>query len=186
MKLLSVVFLATLLFAAFANASITPVLDGSPTLITTGLYTGDYLWSYEISVDSLEALNSGLPGGTFFDIDGFVGYVPGSPITAPTGASTGWSGAPVSGDLDFTYTGSSVYTPTSEVPGFTAISSDSAINPLGGQIYQAEYIPTGGVDNGSGPVQVPMASTPEPVSVGLLGGALLGLAVLSRRKFARQ
>ncbi|MGA2877863.1 MAG: PEP-CTERM sorting domain-containing protein [Bryobacteraceae bacterium] len=151
------------------------MLVGSPTLISS-----DYQWNYEISVDSLEALNSGLPdGGTFFTIDNFVGYA--GSIAAPTD----WTAAFSAGNLVFTYTGPTT-TPTGDVTGFSALSTDSAVNASGVFGYQAENLSTGGLDFGGGPVDVPMAATPEPVSVGLVGGALLGLAVLSRRKFARQ
>jgi hypothetical protein len=175
MKFLSAVFLATLLCAGFANASITPVLMSAPSVSGS-----DFLWDYEISVDDLEALNAGLPGGgTFFTIDNFVGYA--GSITAPTN----WTAAFSAGNLVFTYTGPTT-TPTGEIGGFTALSTDSAINPSGVFAYQAENLQTGGADFGGGPIDVPMSSTPEPALVGLLGGAFLGLAVLSRRKFARQ
>jgi len=176
MKFLSAVFLATLLCAGLANASITPVLMSAPSISGS-----DFLWDYEISVDDLEALNAGLPGGgTFFTIDNFVGYVGGS-IMAPMN----WTPTVSGGNLTFTYTGPTT-TPSGEISGFTALSTDSAINASGVFSYQAENLQTGGADFGGGPIDVPMSSTPEPASVGLLGGALLGLAVLTRRKFARQ
>jgi hypothetical protein len=175
MKFLSAVFLAALLSVGFANASITPVLTGSPMVSGS-----DFLWNYEISVDNLEALNAGLPGGgTFFTIDNFVGY-DGS-IMAPTN----WTANFTAGNLVFTYTGPTT-TPVGDVTGFSALSKDSAINASGIFAYQAENLQTGGADFGGGPIDVPMSSTPEPVSVGLLGGALIGLAVLSRRKIAHQ
>jgi hypothetical protein len=190
MKFLSAVFLATLLCAGFANATITPVLDaGSPTGTP-----GDYLWTYNIDLSGDEQL---APDNSFFTIYDFVGYVAGS-ISAPVGwdatvqlvGMTPSSVAPPDSasidNLVFTYVGA-VSTGPQNIDGFSAISTDNTLNPFGSFSYQAQKTSNQTApDQGLGPIDVPMATTPEPVSVGLLGGALLGLAVLNRRKFARQ
>jgi len=190
MKFLSAVFLATLLCAGFANATITPVLDsGNPTADS-----GNFLWTYNIDLSADEQL---APSNSFFTIYDFVGYVGGT-ISAPTGwdatvqlvGTTPSSVNPVDSasieNLVFTYVGPVVTGPAS-LDGFTAVSTDSTMNPNGAFSYQAQKTSNlTAPDQGLGPIDVPATATPEPASVGLLGGLLLGLAVLSRRKFARQ
>jgi hypothetical protein len=190
MKFLSAVFLAALLSAGFANATITPVLDsGNPTVDG-----GNFLWTYNIDLSADEQL---APSNSFFTIYDFVGYVGGT-IAAPAGwdATVQLVGPTPSSvlpsdnasieNLVFTYVGS-VSTGPQNIDGFKAVSTDSTLNLNGNFSYQAQKTSNlSAPDQGLGPIDVPMAATPEPVSVGLLGGALLGLAVLSRRKFARQ
>jgi hypothetical protein len=194
MKFLSAVFLATLLFAGFANATITPILDsGNPT--ADG---GNFLWTYNIDLSTDEQL---APSNSFFTIYDFVGYVGGTvAVTGP--ASADWTASvqlvgptptltnpPDSASIEnlvFTYIG-----PVSVGPqnfdGFSAVSTDSTINTGGFFSYQAQKTSnTTTPDQGLGPIDVPATATPEPASVGLLGGVLLGVAVLTRRKFARQ
>jgi len=191
MKFLSAVFLATLLCAGFANATITPVLDsGNPT--ADG---GNFLWTYNIDLSTDEQL---APSNSFFTIYDFVGYVAGS-VTAPNAnwtATVQLVGTTPSGvlptdsasieNLVFTYVGPVSAGPQA-IDGFSAISTDNTMNPNGAFSYQAQKTSNlTAPDQGLGPIDVPATATPEPVSAGLLGGALLGLAVLSRRKFARQ
>jgi len=192
MKFLSAVFLATLLCAGFANATITPVLDaGNPTIDG-----GNFLWTYNIDLSTDEQL---APSNSFFTIYDFVGYVAGSvtgpnptdwtasvQLVGPTPSSVSPPDNPTVENLVFTYIGP-VSTGPQTIDGFSAISTDGTINANGAFSYQAQKTANlTAPDQGLGPIDVPMAATPEPVSVGLLGGGLLGLAVLSRRKFARQ
>jgi hypothetical protein len=190
MKFLSAVFLATLLCAGFANATITPVLDaGNPTVDG-----GNFLWTYNIDLSADEQL---APSNSFFTIYDFVGYVGGT-ISAPTGwdatvqlvGPTPSSVSPTDSasieNLVFTYVGA-VSTGPQTIDGFSAVSSDNTMNANGAFSYQAQKTSNlTAPDQGLGPIDVPATATPEPASVGLLGGALLGLAVLTRRKFARQ
>jgi hypothetical protein len=138
------------------------------------------------------------PSNSFFTIYDFVGYVGGTvastnsdwtasvQLVGPTPSLTSPPDSPSVENLVFTYIG-----PVSAGPqtfdGFSAVSTDSTINTSGFFSYEAQKTSNlSSPDEGLGPVKVPEAATPEPVSVGLLGGALLGIAVLSRRKFARQ
>lgn len=177
MKLLSAVFLATLLCVGLAHASITPLLDSTTT-------SGpDTTYNYEISVDNNETLDPiGCTAGkldgscTWFTIS-ITDYVPGSIATTVPG----WTAEPVvAGILTFVYSGPDVTGTGVEIPGFSAEST------LSSQVSQEFVYQTGnvggGVDDGFGTVGT---ATPEPTSISLFGGALIGLAILGRRKFAR-
>jgi hypothetical protein len=192
MRFLSVVFLATLVFAGFANATITPVLDaGNPTVDGS-----NYLWTYQINLSADEELNASIPaGGSYFTIYDFVGYVGGTvAATAPNWTAqallTGETPStqlvtddPGIWNLVFTYTGSITEGPLN-IDGFSAESIYGQINANGTFSYQAQKTAnTSAPDQGQGPVDIPQA-IPEPASMALSGGGLIGLAVL-RRKFAR-
>lgn len=192
-KVLMIVF-AGLVTVGLASADITVAL------VDPGGVTGsgpDFTWNYEISVSSLEELVAGsLTTGSYFTIYDFADYVPGS-IVAPTGWTdsvqltgiTPSTQAPTDSgtveNLTFYYTGAT-NTPTGEVTGFSAESTlGSVAGNSGNFTYQASKTPIagGGIDQGIGVIEVPTA-TPEPVTTGLIGLALVGMAV-ARRKFAR-
>jgi hypothetical protein len=180
--------------ASVANAAITPALDGTPTADGS-----DFLWTYQISVDSLEELvaagstpcSSAASCGSFFTIYDFAGYVPGS-ITAPAGwsfqvalagpgltNSTQSPDEPTFDDLTFVYTGP----PVTELgpvnlSGFSAQSTFNTVNLDGTFTYQADNAV--GLDAGIGPIEVPVA-TPEPSMAVPIGLGVIG-TVLRRRK----
>jgi hypothetical protein len=179
--------LVGLVSAGLASAAITVALDGSPTAVSGS----DYLWNYQISVDSLEQLVSG-PFASFFTIYDFAGYVPGS-ITAPPDWITEFSATgpgmtngtqsppePSFDDLTFIYTGPpSTLTGPLDLSGFTAESTSGNVNPGGTFTYQANNAV--GIDAGIGNIEVP---TPEPSMAVVVGLGLIGIG-LKRRKLAK-
>jgi hypothetical protein len=166
--------------SGIANASITVALDSS----AGGVY------KYGISVDSLESLTS----GSYFTIYDFAGYVANSAVApggwtvseALTGLTPGTVIVPDSAsiiNLTFTYTGATTSGPINNLPGFNANSTDTGSNNiLGWFTYQAEKTQTTTIDQGDGNLEVPGAtSTPEPISMSLLGGGLALLGMLRLR-----
>jgi hypothetical protein len=186
MKVLLIV-LAGLASSGLANAAITVALDGSPTVDGP-----DFLWTYQISVDSLEKLVAE-PGASFFTIYDFAGYVPGS-ISAPADWTTEFSPSgpgmtnstqtppePTFDDLTFIYTGPpSIVNGPVNLTGFSAVSTSGNVNTGGVFTYQANNAV--GVDAGIGSIDVP---TPEPSMSVLVGLGLIGVG-LKRRKELRK
>ena len=182
-KVLTIIF-AGLVSVGFANADITPQLVN-----VTG--SGPFTWNYEISVDSLEELVAG-NYFTIYDVGGTIGTV-----TAPTGwtdsvqltgitpGTQNPSDNPAIDNITFTYDGTSPQGPTPALTGFNFVDSLGSVSETGGTFtYSATKTSSPTVpDQGTGSIEVPTA-TPEPVTTGLIGLALVGMAV-ARRKFAR-
>ncbi len=192
------VILAILVFSGIASASITPVLSSE-----TGSGS-DFTFNYTISVDSNEQLVSGNYGqcngsptlncGTFFTIYDFAGYIT---STASTTAPNWTSSVQLTGvtpndqlpsdsgsieNITFIYNGATAQGPISGLGMFSVQSIYGSQNALGVFTYQAQKL-TGTADQGVGNLVVPIG-IPEPTSLALIGGGLIGLAAL-RRKLAR-
>jgi PEP-CTERM motif-containing protein len=178
-----------------AGASIIPY-ETSISAPVSGVYT----WNYSVSVASDETLTTSgsvtrsTPPGTFFTIYDIVGYVASS-ASAPAGWSVSVqllgitpSGANVTDsasleNVTWTYTGSNVAGPT-VLSGFSFGSTDGHI-ATGQFSAQSMNNISLGVDDQEGPVNVPDPPVPEPASLGLMGGSLIGLGMFSKRLLRR-
>lgn len=180
-------------------ASITPALDAGSPSFSGGLWT----WSYQISVDANESLNPGANGSatclagqtpcntfwTIYDLGGLQtgtettpggwGYVENSIGITPSGQLIPDAGGYL--NITFYYTGATQTGPITSIDGFTFKSSTGTLNPDGIFTYQATKIQNGKPDQGQGNVDVP-ATVPEPASVMLIGGGLVGLAFFRRKR----
>ena len=207
--LLAVILMTT----ALANATIIAILSSGPTPVSGGFsfnYQADLTGDERLDPVATSGVTCPAPGptlvqcnppGTFFTIYDILGFV-----SANTTAS-GWqvsaqnvgvtpssiNGSTIDNPIDvnvtFTYTGPIVHANGSIVAinGFQIVSTLNGVNASGVFTSQATKDAgdsVGNTDQVVGPVSVPASSVPEPASMALIGGGLIGLAVLGRRKRA--
>jgi hypothetical protein len=203
-------FFVALCFLGLANASLIPVLDsGQPTAVAGGFqftYTATLSSDESLNpsntsgstcTDSMTsgASGSSTPCGTFFTIYDIPGFV--SANVSAGLATQGWAestyftgltpsnATPQTGDSNvvqnavFSYTGAVVNGPAS-YDGFNVVSIYS-MKQTGSFTFQATKTAFPAFpDQGTGPVQIP-SGVPEPASMLLIGGGLIGFAFLRRR-----
>jgi hypothetical protein len=202
MKKLFLSVVAVFVFSGLAMASITPALDGGAPTGGPGVWT----WTYSISVDGNESLNPTANAGatclggqtpcntfwTIYDVGGLITTTEGTPggwgwVENAVGITPGGQLISDSGgylNITFYYTGATQTGPITSIDGFSFQSTTGTANPNGIFSYQATKIQNGKPDQGQGNVDIPQ-SVPEPASVLLIGGGLVGLAFV-RRKRSRQ
>jgi hypothetical protein len=179
-KILVVVGLLGL--ATMANAAITVALDStSPDASGTR-------FNYSVTYSSKDTFKP----NDFFVVTDFAGLVDNS-NTQPLGwafstsdlgplpSCCGSPGIDTAGikNLVWTYTGPQAL--TSSPINFSAVSIYSKIVD-GGFTSGNTKVPSGTPQGSGGFVDVPGATIPEPATMGLMGGALLGLGLLARRR----
>ena len=205
------VMASVLLSGSMMRADLIPALAGSPALITTGAFAGDYAWTYSVSLagDQEVVPAAGLaaagtqPWPNFFTIFDF-----GSPSATVISTPTNWAGsaavpdathaflqnapnqASIS-DIHISYTGSTTVTGPQTICCFTFIATTNQV-ALGwyegqGTKFDPSSIADATEQGNVGRIAVPYTSSgnlqqiPEPATFVLLGSSLLGLGFLRRK-----
>lgn len=206
------VIASVLLSGSMMRADIIPSLAGSPALITSGTFAGDYAWTYSISLagDQEVVPAAGLAAGAtqpwtnFFTIFDF-----GSPSATAISTPTDWEAnaadtdathaflqnapdqASIS-DIQVSYTGSTTIAGPQTICCFTFISTTNQ-EALGWYEGQGTKVDPNTLADGTeqgnvGRIVVPFSSSgdlqqiPEPATFVLLGSSLVGLGFLRRRR----
>jgi len=173
-----------------SSGGVTCDIAGSPVTCT---------YNYIAHIDSHATLVQNQSQFTIYDF-ALVPDTYANRLMAPTGwsadvsvapAPTGITDNPALPNISFTYTGPTM-AGTGEISGFSGMSFFSGIAL--GQFYSASGVTTQSGGLGTviclGPVDVPgpgqgdVGDVPEPVSMGMLGGGLLGLGLLRLRRKA--
>jgi hypothetical protein len=206
------VMASVLLSGSMMRADLIPALAGSPALITTGAFAGDYAWTYSVSLagDQQVVPAAGLAAGAtqpwpnFFTIFDF-----GSPSATAMSMPSDWTGsaavpdathaflqnapnqASIS-DIQISYTGSTTITGPQTICCFTFIATTNQV-ALGwyegqGTKFDPNSLADATQQGNVGRIAVPYSASgnlqqiPEPATFILLGSSLLGLGILRRRK----
>jgi hypothetical protein len=184
MKIGAAAIFSTLALCGVANANIIPTLSG------TSLLAGVTTYSYSLALSAGEDVQTGSEF-CFANIAGLTGTgsapagwsVSQSTSGGCPGISAGVTSPNAADSVLYTYSGNPIDGATG-LGTFTFKSTDGTVRTLS-LAYGADTEATNpvGPDHNQGDVNGPSASSPEPTTLGLIGGGLLGLG-LFRRKIA--
>lgn len=187
---LRAVAVAVLAVGLCAGAAYADSIDFSvPTVTPSG---SDFLWSYTLSIDNFEHINTAQNAAfaTLYDLNGLVGssesYVPapGAVAGSATIQNVGLTPAtqkpvdnPAIPNITVTYTGTQPSTTTLGVLSFLDVYT-GANTTTGNFSAQATNNIDGTIDANTSSVPVP---APEPSTLALLAGGVVGLLGMTRR-----
>jgi hypothetical protein len=181
MKISAAAVFLTLALCGLASANIMPTLTGTSTSL------GVTTFSYSLALSAGENVQTGSVF-CFSDIEGLTG-TESAPAgwTVTTSTSGGCSipaGITAPNDADsvtYTYTGTTI-DGAAALGTFTIQSTDSAVGALMVAYGAAtEAVNPPGPDRNQGDVDGPVAANPEPATLSLIGGSLLGLGLVGRK-----
>jgi hypothetical protein len=212
MNKFSVLSVAVLSICGVVNAGITPaIISGSPTPSGSDFmwsYEISLNNQEQLVSGNYATCQGGVACGTFYTVYDFAGFV--NVVTAgPHALPSNWgyvvnangitpSGQIINNDdpstenITFIYNGppSVQQGPISNLQGFNILSSLGTSNPNGVFSYQLQRIANPSAsDQGQGPitvpglVAVPLSAQPEPASILLIGGGLIGIGTFRRKLF---
>ena len=155
------------------------VTGASTSLCTITADSGFYISSLTLTgTDDYTGYGSGTPTVTFAGSLSQTGGLD-TPFSVPTFCAVNTSG-----------TNNSIPCPFTSNPTTTVTNTNMAVTTYSLQLVNVFNTVTGGVVTGDsivlnldyGETLIPQTGTPEPATLGLMGGALMGLGLLARRK----
>jgi len=199
-----------------ARADVVVFDNPTVTLVTTGIFAGDYSYEYGVQLDSQEQFqgypitNGSSATNEEYCLAGINGLVAGSAsivatagFTVTQGTTGGCNinagvlpGANTGAWVEVLYTGAATYGPSSPLPliAFYSTNPESTSDNLayGGSAYNKTANLSGsfGVTANQGEVEGPTSAAsspvPEPSSLTLFGSALLGIGFFARVRSKRE
>jgi hypothetical protein len=195
-----------LAFANLASANVT-VFDNPSVFSGTGIYAGDFGYTYLIQLDGQQQfignpVVGSLPTNEEYciaNIDGLIAgsasvtATPGFTVTQGTTGGCNINAGTNPGDnvgawVEVLYTGSATYAPSTSLPAITFYSTfpeNAGPNTAyGGSAYNKTSNGDGSFNRttNQGEITGPQSNVPEPATMTLFGSALLGIGFFARKR----